>query len=1023
MYKRQCQTAGAEPNSVDSSQSGQTAGNQSEQTNSQVAETPGSTGQASNKDDAKAQVSESTASDRQLASNEGPGQSEADKESQTASEIPRKDPSGKTSANEVPTRANANGPSNASRQQAENTAARTPTDSTERDEKAKSQQGNTSTVATESTKPKQSAPSAEKLAANQSADETKRPDPSKNSPSNKSANDSAARTATSGRQALSSNRTEPQSTESAATSQSPDERGNPGPDTPKQSQSPKPSHLANQSLQQSKSVDQASRDQNSNAQPQSPRGNQARSSDDQQASSQSNPSPSDSMQRRSLDIAQTASSQRMRLKVDESAGTFEGQQRTKLEMAISPELESLDSVLEKVQKTARGVLDDLEPSGKWRPTHDREVTTAERSTVNAQELVRKLQARTKETPYAFIGLQVADISLAHIEPARTNFWKALESNGDDRVDSVRDAWQHLGQARKLLAELLGQYERTRREFQLAEAVDRVKKMYRVYLENSQALLETQDSDPTRYNRKLAQFELEDEYLKRLKEVLEMRRDLQAELARILAEDPRLLRRFMDAMRYRTKSLREDLAKIVTEQADLNREVRAWTLVEEPDRPKIAKILLLKQVQDASKIATAAGELQSRYQTWLPLDREAKDADMATATKMVQEMATAASEMNALAQRFIAESQRAALKTDQQAPATAESSNTPADASSQAENDPNQGLDDMLTDAQLLYDQLNKLEVTLRQMAVRENEAETALFAANRLVDTRRLVADCSAWVRQMRAHKGGNYTGAAEVDQYRLAMQTEELAGKLGSIEQALAGGMQRSDGTLPAPVAEKAREFLATLDRQVSPNQLASVYALHSNQMPRATQRQKAASEALASAERTYDELMRLAIQEMDKLPVQDPVSDLLDDPTLDELLAQLEQELPIEELLGIPPRPTNLQVIGDWLRPGSGGGGGGGATQLAMNQLRQDEQRAQQRLNKVYQRAIARALKEATPKRVDIPRPAKLSEWNRLVSKLGDDVGQGRDKAPPERYRRAIEQYFSQISGVVAEQERGSP
>jgi hypothetical protein len=203
----------------------------------------------------------------------------------------------------------------------------------------------------------------------------------------------------------------------------------------------------------------------------------------------------------------------------------------------------------------------------------------------------------------------------------------------------------------------------------------------------------------------------------------------------------------------------------------------------------------------------------------------------------------------------------------------------------------------------------------------------------------------------------------------------------------------------------------------------LASVYALHSNQLPRATQRQKAASEALASAERSYDELMRLAIEEMDKLPVQDPVSDLLDDPTLDELLAQLEQELPIEELLGIPPRPTNMQVIGDWLRPGSGGGGGSGAAQMAMNQLRQDEQRAQQRLNQAYQRAIARALKEATPKRVDIPRPAKLSDWNRLVSKLSDDVGQGRDKAPPEQYRRAIEQYFSQISRVVAEQERESP
>jgi hypothetical protein len=34
-----------------------------------------------------------------------------------------------------------------------------------------------------------------------------------------------------------------------------------------------------------------------------------------------------------------------------------------------------------------------------------------------------------------------------------------------------------------------------------------------------------------------------------------------------------------------------------------------------------------------------------------------------------------------------------------------------------------------------------------------------------------------------------------------------------------------------------------------------------------------------------------------------------------------------------------------------------------------------------------------------------------------------QGRDKAPPEQYRQAIEQYFAQISRVVAEQEKKSP
>jgi hypothetical protein len=806
------------------------------------------------------------------------------------------------------------------------------------------------------------------------------------------------RTASSGRQSLSGDRSE---------------------------SSPQDSQASRQQAQSSSGQNPQSANQPASTQQQAPSASQSNgqpptSSDQQQASSSSTPRPGDPMTRRSLDIAQSSSSNRMRLTVDKWAGSFEGQQRAKLEMAIGPELEALDKALEKGQMTARGVLDELETDKQWRGTHDRDVGIAERSTVGALEIVKKLQDRSKDTPYAFIGLQVADISLAHIEPARSGFWKALESEGDDRVTSVHDAWQHLGRARQLVAELRGQYERARREFQLAESVEKVKKMYQVFIENSQALLEMQDRDPTRYNRKMAEFELDEEYLKRLKEVLEMRRDLQAELARILAEDPRLLRRFMDALRYRSNNLREELADLVAEQNDLNREVRAWTLVEEADRPRIAKILMLRQVQDAAKLATAAGELQSRYQTWLPLDRESKDADLAAASKTVQEMATAASELNSAAQRFVTDSQRVTVAT----PAQADAQDATADAAAATPAaaptipDPAAAADELLADAQALYEQLNQLEVALRQIAAREQGAETAVFAANRLVETRRLIADSSAWVRQLRAHAGGNYTAAAEVDQYRLAMKTDELAGKLGSIEQTLAGIMQRNDNSLPAPIAEKAREFLTALDKQVSPNQLASVYALHNNQLPRATQRQKAAADALALAEKAYDDMMRMAIEELDKLPVQDPVADLLDDPTLDELLAQLEQELPIQELLGIPQRPSNLQIIGDWLRPGNGMGGGGG--RMALNQLLQNNQQARRRLDRAYQRAIARALKEASPKRtVQIPKPAKLSDWNRLVSKLGDDLRQSRDKAPPEQYRRAIEQYFSQISRVVAENE----
>ena len=89
------------------------------------------------------------------------------------------------------------------------------------------------------------------------------------------------------------------------------------------------------------------------------------------------------------------------------------------------------------------------------------------------------------------------------------------------------------------------------------------------------------------------------------------------------------------------------------------------------------------------------------------------------------------------------------------------------------------------------------------------------------------MAEATAWIRQSQLHGASQYAAAAEIDQYRLAMETDQLAGKLGAIEQTLAALMQREDGTLPASIAEKAREFIAMLDKQATPNQA----------MPRAVQ------------------------------------------------------------------------------------------------------------------------------------------------------------------------------------------
>ena len=45
--------------------------------------------------------------------------------------------------------------------------------------------------------------------------------------------------------------------------------------------------------------------------------------------------------------------------------------------------------------------------------------------------------------------------------------------------------------------------------------------------------------------------------------------------------------------------------------------------------------------------------------------------------------------------------------------------------------------------------------------------------------------------------------------------------------------------------------------------------------------------------------------------------------------------------------------------------------------------------------------------------------NRWNLLVSQLGEDMLQGDNKVPPERYRSAIEHYFEQLSKLKNDQE----
>ncbi len=731
----------------------------------------------------------------------------------------------------------------------------------------------------------------------------------------------------------------------------------------------------------------------------------------------SNRSQRSQMLMRQLDVPQpqATTSSRMLLKIDETAGSFSGRRRIKLEMAISPRLHELEQALKKAQQMARGVLDDLPSPEAWDSKHGRDVTGAERQITAALKIVDQVEGRSQDTPYAFVGLQLVDIRTAHIEPARRDFWKALQTEGKDRVEAVRNGWQHTGRALELLERLTMRFERSRREYALAESVERIKKMYQVYVENALALLRP-GNEGSPYSRKRVEFDLDEEYLARLKEVIEMRNAMRAELARILAEDPRLLRRYLDAQRNREKALRNELAELTEQQRKLNRKTKAWTLVEKEQRDQLALVLRQRHVRAVEGIALAAADLYDRFETWLPLERKVDDADLMATAELLQQIATATSDVSAAAGKYIGQQSRPKKSEEK----TSEETSEESESEQLAENAEDQALAAVVEDAEKLYDYFNRLEVLLRQIGLREEGAELASFATNRLLETRRLLDQTSAWLRQLKSHQAGEVHRADAVEQYRLAMTTDSLAGKLADIEQRLVGLLQRDDEAIPKAIAEKARTLLATLDEQVTPNQLAAVYALRRKQLPRATSRQAAALKALELAGRTYDEMIELTILELDKLPVSDPIASILREPTLDELLRDLEQEIAINEILGIPNRPTNLEIIGDWMRPGGDNAiaTGSGGNQLLINQFLEQQRRRQQAIEQAYRRALEKAKQEAKAADLVETLPARATkDWNVLASQLQEDLQQGSDSAPPERYRQAIEQYFRQISGSTKE------
>jgi hypothetical protein len=234
--------------------------------------------------------------------------------------------------------------------------------------------------------------------------------------------------------------------------------------------------------------------------------------------------------------------------------------------------------------------------------------------------INELNLETQNTAYEFIGLQMIEISSGHVTPARDAVFVAIRRPDAGADAHTEEALHHVVSAREMLAALLKRYDSVKQEQELAKKIDEAIKMYTVYVEGSQQLMREaeQNKDPLRIQRTMAVIELDQAYLDRLAEVTRMRRDMMSELAKILGDDPRLRSRYLDLIRRRRANLRNQLAEITARQDQSLQEVLGWLGVSEEQRENYWLQISDLRLDVPKEMAKEAQAYTDRIEKQLPL---------------------------------------------------------------------------------------------------------------------------------------------------------------------------------------------------------------------------------------------------------------------------------------------------------------------------------------------------------------------------------------------------------------------
>lgn len=681
--------------------------------------------------------------------------------------------------------------------------------------------------------------------------------------------------------------------------------------------------------------------------------------------------------------------------------------------------------------------------------------------------VAELRKDTKEEQFAFVGLQMVHISRTHVTPARDRTYRAIrEPLG---TDNPTVALHHVVRAREMLDALLKRYDRVARDEELAKALDESVEMYEVIVERSQQLMREARQNMNPLKRQMAVIEVDQDYLDRYAEVATLRREMMAELGRMLGEDPRLLSRYLDIVRRRRQSLRNQLSEIVIRQEEITTELSNWLLAEEDQQADLWAIIAEIRMHAATPLAKEAAGLAERVEQAMPLILRTDQTTPALVIEHAQKIARLAREITFDRKSFLQQIGQEGKPFD------------------------------LLTKAEQLSYLFGEFDAALEQLNFEnEDSDETGTYVNARLLESRTIADQADAWAQLAGQLEKRRYAGLAEVDQQSVALLTELLRIEMLGMEDELDNQFQQTAGSgLPGEIADMIRELHGVMEA-VTFNQAAATFAATKDRLPAAEAQEIMALDGFEKAEKLFDRIRRAVVAALDEYDIDDPNIADLQDPTLDEFLARLEREPNIEAQLGIPNRPRNLRVLAQSMTGQQSNGGDllSDAREAAQQRARKamkmvdeaqkkagknqkdekpesemtDEEREERKKAKEMQEKLEKSLASIKEK-IEDPETTKEqrrkleemaanmkrvldssnsdedsesagewerivesekanemlkalasgkklpdSQWNKLLSTLDDGVWQVGGKTPPEDYRKAIERYQERIRQLMS-------